>query len=115
MEYKKLQIFQNKLIFYFNFRTKKGTEIPRWGRLSRDYNLDFFEGEYNDTPAEKFFIYGYTLSVIENDDGSCIFEISHRNQFQTDRKEEKIVFTVLNSRSAEKWLNNLKNMLAYEG
>uniref|UniRef100_A0A914DFK9 FYVE-type domain-containing protein n=1 Tax=Acrobeloides nanus TaxID=290746 RepID=A0A914DFK9_9BILA len=96
-------------------RTKKGYEINRWGRFSRDYNLDFFEAEFDDSPAEKFFVYGYTLSVVENEDGSHVFELLHRNQFQTDRKEEKIIFKVLHSGSAAKWLDTLKDMLIYDG
>lgn len=34
-----------------------------------------------------------------------MIEVSHKNQIQTDRKADKIVFHVLHSRSAEKYVS----------
>lgn len=40
----------------------------------------------------------------ETNEGGMLFELTHRNQFKTDRKEDRIVFHIINMKLAEKFV-----------
>ncbi|KAH7726319.1 Protein TAG-77 [Aphelenchoides avenae] len=81
-----------------HLRTKKGSEVVRWARLTKEMFLHFYCAEFDDQPAETFFAYGYSLTATELDDSGMQFELVHRNQFQTERKEDRVIFRVANTR-----------------
>lgn len=94
------------------YRNQKG--VSRWARLTNDLFLQFYEAEFDEQPCESFFIYGFTVSANETGTDGMIIELTHRNQFQTDRKEDQIIFHVQNQKSAEQWLNALRERLTIE-
>jgi hypothetical protein len=56
----------------------------------------------DEKPSEQHIILGFDLSTKELDNGGRVFELLHRNQIQTDRKDQVIAFRVEHSKSAEK-------------
>uniref|UniRef100_A0A915CTY1 Uncharacterized protein n=1 Tax=Ditylenchus dipsaci TaxID=166011 RepID=A0A915CTY1_9BILA len=92
-------------------KNRKGVDVLRWARLNKDMVLHFYEAEFDDEPCESHFVYGYSLDTVEKEDGGCLIQLTHRNQFQTDRKEDKVTFQVMHAKSAEKWLEALQNGL----
>ncbi|KAL3118951.1 hypothetical protein niasHT_003734 [Heterodera trifolii] len=93
---------------------QKGT-VPRWATLSAESSLQFYKAQFDDQPMEQFIIFGYSVRHSENeDDGKTQIELTHRNQFQTERKEDQIVFLVQHSESAKKWLDALQKVVQIE-
>ncbi|PIO62622.1 hypothetical protein TELCIR_15808 [Teladorsagia circumcincta] len=60
-------------------------------------------GEKDDEPVEQYVIYGFGLKETEVESGGTLFELTHRNQIVTDRKEHIISFRVEHEKSILKW------------
>ncbi|KAI1711295.1 FYVE zinc finger domain-containing protein [Ditylenchus destructor] len=95
-------------------RNRKGVEVVRWARLSSEMLLQFYEAEFDTEPIESRLIYGYDLREEERPDGGHLIELTHRNQFQTERKEDKLVFWMKHTVLAEKWISALRKGLGIE-
>uniref|UniRef100_A0A914UW86 PH domain-containing protein n=1 Tax=Plectus sambesii TaxID=2011161 RepID=A0A914UW86_9BILA len=67
----------------------------------------------DEKPSDLHVIFGFDMSTQDADNG-CIFELRHRNQIQTDRKDKVIIFRVERSGSAEKWLKALTDGLGLQ-
>ncbi|KAK6052436.1 FYVE zinc finger [Cooperia oncophora] len=53
----------------------------------------------DDEPCEQYVIYGFELKETEAESGGTQFELTHRNQIMTDRKEQVISFRVEHEKS----------------
>ncbi|EYB97533.1 hypothetical protein Y032_0140g2195 [Ancylostoma ceylanicum] len=96
-------------------RNAKGGEIVRHAQLSDGMVLKFFKAAFDDEPCEQYVIYGFELRETKVDSGGTLFELTHRNQIQTDRKEHVISFRVENEKSVNKWSTALRQGLGIEG
>uniref|UniRef100_A0A914GU37 Uncharacterized protein n=1 Tax=Globodera rostochiensis TaxID=31243 RepID=A0A914GU37_GLORO len=92
---------------------QKGT-VTRWATLTTESALQFYKAQFDDQPAEHFFIFGYSVRHSESEDDSTLIELTHRNQILTERKEDQIVFHVQHSESAKKWLEALRKVVQVE-
>ncbi|KAK6042895.1 FYVE zinc finger, partial [Cooperia oncophora] len=68
----------------------------------------------DDEPCEQYVIYGFELKETEAESGGTQFELTHRNQIMTDRKEQVISFRVEHEKSIIKWSNALRHGLGIE-
>ncbi|KAI1714205.1 FYVE zinc finger domain-containing protein [Ditylenchus destructor] len=95
-------------------RNRKGVEVVRWARLTSEMLLQFYEAEFDTEAVESRLIYGYDLREEERPEGGYLIELTHRNQFQTERKEDKLVFWMTHQKLAEKWISALRKGLGIE-
>ncbi|EPB76382.1 PH domain protein [Ancylostoma ceylanicum] len=116
MNIEKRMIPDNGLVFgKVMLRNAKGGEIVRHAQLSDGMVLKFFKAAFDDEPCEQYVIYGFELRETKVDSGGTLFELTHRNQIQTDRKEHVISFRVENEKSVNKWSTALRQGLGIEG
>ncbi|CAJ0601712.1 unnamed protein product [Cylicocyclus nassatus] len=111
---KRINIEQRKLPSKVMYRNAKGGEIMRFAELSEGMVLKFYKAAYDFEPCEQYVIYGFTLKEKKADSGGTIFELRHRNQINTDRKEHLISFRVENEKSVAKWSKSLREGLGIE-
>uniref|UniRef100_A0A1I7XEK9 FYVE-type domain-containing protein n=1 Tax=Heterorhabditis bacteriophora TaxID=37862 RepID=A0A1I7XEK9_HETBA len=83
-------------------KTPKGTELIRHAQLTDGMVLKFYKAAFDDDPCNQYVIYGFELREIELEQGGTQFELVHRNQIQTDRKEHLIIFRVEHEKSVKK-------------
>ncbi|KIH66238.1 hypothetical protein ANCDUO_03430 [Ancylostoma duodenale] len=103
MNIEKRMIPDNGLVFgKVMLRNAKGGEIVRHAQLSDGMVLKFYKAAFDDEPCEQYVIYGFELRETKVDSGGTLFELTHRNQIQTDRKEHVISFRVENEKSVNK-------------
>ncbi|VDL74830.1 unnamed protein product [Nippostrongylus brasiliensis] len=65
-------------------------------------------------PCEQYVIHGFELREVELDSGGTQFELTHRNQILTDRKDHVISFRVEHEKSVLKWSTALRQGLGIE-
>ncbi|VDO21306.1 unnamed protein product [Haemonchus placei] len=80
-------------------KNAKGAEIVRHAQLLDGMVLKFYKAPFDDEPCEQYVIYGFELKEIEMESGGTQFELTHRNQIMTDRKEHVISFRVEHEKS----------------
>ncbi|XGW28660.1 hypothetical protein V3C99_008444 [Haemonchus contortus] len=95
-------------------KNAKGGEIVRHAQLLDGMVLKFYKAPFDDEPCEQYVIYGFELKEIEMESGGTQFELTHRNQIMTDRKEHVISFRVEHEKSILKWSNALRHGLGIE-
>ncbi|KAK5967209.1 hypothetical protein GCK32_000222 [Trichostrongylus colubriformis] len=95
-------------------KSAKGGEIVRHAQLSDGMVLKFYKAPFDDEPCEQYVIYGFELKETEVESGGTQFELTHRNQIMTDRKEHIISFRVEHEKSIIKWSNALRHGLGIE-
>ncbi|CAI4227901.1 unnamed protein product [Auanema sp. JU1783] len=91
--------------------SKKGTEVLRYALLRDGCTLEFYKASLDEKPCESIVIYGFTLNEESLDTGGKVFELVHRNQIQTERRENVISFRVEHQKSIEKWSSALRKAL----
>ncbi|WKY05845.1 hypothetical protein Q1695_006225 [Nippostrongylus brasiliensis] len=95
-------------------RNAKGGEVVRHAHLSDGMVLKFFKAPFDCEPCEQYVIHGFELREVELDSGGTQFELTHRNQILTDRKDHVISFRVEHEKSVLKWSTALRQGLGIE-
>ncbi|VDO80909.1 unnamed protein product [Heligmosomoides polygyrus] len=96
---------ENGLVFgKVMVRNAKGGETVRHAQLSDGMVLKFFKAPF--VSSDFFYvIYGFELKETELEAGGTQFELTHRNQILTDRKEHVISFRVEHEKSILNYLS----------
>ncbi|KAE9418884.1 hypothetical protein Angca_003407 [Angiostrongylus cantonensis] len=103
MNVKERMLQNNGLVFgKVVLKTAKGAEVLRYAQLSDGMVLKFYRAPFDHEPCEQYVIYGFELRETEMESGGAQFDLIHRNQIRTDRKEHVISFRVEHEKSVNK-------------
>ncbi|VDM60064.1 unnamed protein product [Angiostrongylus costaricensis] len=103
MNVKERMLQNNGLVFgKVVLKTAKGAEVLRYAQLSDGMVLKFYRAPFDHEPCEQYVIYGFKLRETEMEGGGAQFDLVHRNQIRTDRKEHVISFRVEHEKSVNK-------------
>ncbi|CAD6191208.1 unnamed protein product [Caenorhabditis auriculariae] len=94
-------------------RNKKGGEVLRYGLLTEDQRLLFYEAEQDSKAVEEVLVHGFTLRE-SNAERGVLFELIHRNQIRTSDTKDRIVQFRVDAHSSAKWSTALQSILQTE-